>query len=409
MRATRWLTSSVSARIATGAVALIAGLALATGGVAAAVGQDPVPIAPGEPAPDGSDRPDGSPTEVPAAGTSLHYATGVSKASRAASKKVGFNLVQTSTKLSEIKKLGAGQQALVWVGGRGGDGCDFDVSTQNFKSTVDKIARDKKLSSKVFGFYLYERPSFEACSELGTELTARASYIHEKSPAHKSFVLHYFNTDITQLGPDKSNIDLIGLDVEPCWNGSCRFGAIDDAVQQAGTAGIRPESIVPVYQARGKDCGVSGNPPPDDDGLARPAVVIPTLPNAADTQTILERWRSLIPNPVFDVTRSWGLEKDECVSLATADGTQRPRDTGDGAVLPDLHSVYRAWFQASAESGPTPDPTPTSQPTPMPTARPTATPKPTVTPKPTAPTPRPSDELSRCQAMIPECGYPLPT
>jgi hypothetical protein len=254
---------------------------------------------------------------APAAANSrktLHYAANMAEDERSRAAELGFNLFDTGPDPEEIDSLKDGQRALVWVGA-GFEDCEPETSWSEFKKAVDALAGN----SKVYGWYLFDEPNLKECSGLLKEIRRRADYIKEHAPEQKSFVvaLDGGGPDIT---PDRSHVDLIGLDPYPCEvDKDCEYRLIDRLVSHAKESGIPTSAIVPVFQTFGQSCN-------GGEHKWR-------LPTAAELRTILARWDKLVPTPAFDYAYSWANQREwSCPTLADANGTKK---------VPNLQSVMK--------------------------------------------------------------------
>jgi hypothetical protein len=259
--------------------------------------------------------------------TSLHYApnANISSTGSYAPGADGFNLADVSSK-GALDALPSGVKGLVWLGM--GNGADA-----TFQSTVSQYARD----SNLFGFYLFDEP--DPTGQWNTQvsaanLKAESDWIHAHVPGAKTFMAlmnmgtpqnpSYANT----YNPANTDIDLFGLDpypVRPQFSGGADFSVIPAAVSAAQAAGIPLSAIVPVYQAFGGG-GYSSY----------------TMPTVDQEKKLLQAWGSVVPNPAFDYTYSWGNQN------------------GDTALVdsPDLQTVFAAHNAGtSTGSGGTPAPT----------------------------------------------------
>jgi hypothetical protein len=257
----------------------------------------------------GSDAPTGCTTGPQ---TSVHYAAGWSGDSPGST--LGFNLADVSS-ASEASALPAGFQALVWLGLCNGADATFISTVQPFVG-----------NAKVYGFYLMDEPdptgqyAPPACSP--ANLKAEADWIHANVPGTKTFiVMMNLGTDSApsydaSYNPANTDIDLYGLDPYPCQsaNNGCDYTELASSVAAAKQWGIPEVAIIPVYQAFG------------GGGYAQW-----TLPTAAQTQTILTAWASLVPRPAFDYVYAWGSQQSD-TALSQS---------------PDLQAVFAAHNQSS--------------------------------------------------------------
>lgn len=270
---------------------------------------------------------------APAAATkpkTLHYAANMAEDERSKAAGLGFNLFDTGPDPEEIDSLKEGQRALVWVGA-GFEDCEPETSWSEFKKAVDTLAGNPK----VYGWYLFDEPNLKECSGLLKEIKRRADYIEEHAKGQKSFVvaLDGGGPDIT---PDRSHVDLIGLDPYPCEvDKACDYRLIDRLVSHATESGIPTSAMVPVFQTFGQSCN-------GGEHKWR-------LPTSAELRTILGRWDKLVPAPAFDYAYSWDNQREwSCPTLADADG---------GKGVPDLQSVMKKHNRGTKKPPPSSDST----------------------------------------------------
>lgn len=237
--------------------------------------------------------------------TTLHYAASGnfdhgSYAAAGDPGSIGFNMADVSSK-SACDGLPTGVSCLIWIGETGG-------VTSAFKSIVDATASDPK----VFGYYIADEPPDSAASNLLDEVR----YVHAHAAGKKAFIVAENNsaplTPRYGITPSNTEADLIGLDpypVRPASEGSefasgINLDVINAAVAAAKSVGWTLDKIVPVYQAFGGGGYASW-----------------TLPTASQEKQILDRWGSLVPNPVFDYVYAWGQQSGD-QSLATTPALQ---------------------------------------------------------------------------------------
>lgn len=244
-------------------------------------------------------------TPAEAAGSSLHYSNNTGYAAAPAS--VGFNIWDVGPYPGDVNALPAGHRALIWIGGDIST-CSSGHTDAQFNALVDSFAGN----AKVFGWYLWDEPDLVACPNLVSLISKRANYIRTRTGgAQKSFVVSGGGDGESApaaLAPASSGLDLIGLDPYPCRIGeTCEYSLIDRAVRDTVANGIPLSAIVPVYQAFGQTCSSI----PSDHRKWR-------MPTATETRQIFARWDSLVPNPVFDVAYSWGVQPEwSCPALST--------------------------------------------------------------------------------------------
>lgn len=215
--------------------------------------------------------------------------------------KLGFDLADVSN-ARQLDALPDGVKGLVWIGRCNGTDTAFLDSVRPFIG-----------HSKLFGFYLVDDPDPRGGNAIGwrghtckaQDLQAESDWIHANVPGAKTFiVLMNLSSSSTPsfentYNPINSHIDLFGIDPYPCRTESnrCDFDMIDRYVAAAEAWGVPRASMVPVFQAFGN--GRRGH---TSGGQY-------ALPDLQEMQQILARWHALVPNPVFDMTYSWGSQK----------------------------------------------------------------------------------------------------
>jgi hypothetical protein len=217
--------------------------------------------------------------------TSLHYtANGNFVNGQYAPGADGFNMADISS-ASVLSEVPSGDKALVYLGMTGG-------VTAAFTAAVKPLIGN----SQVYGFYLADEPSPSATT--AANLKAESDWIHANDPGAKTFIVEenasgnltpqYYYT------PANTDVDLFGLDPYPVQTNvpnNYDLNIIPLAVQAAEAIGIPQKDLVPVYQAFG--------------GGSYSTYILPT---AAQEQAILSEWGSVLPNPAFDYTYSWGAQ-----------------------------------------------------------------------------------------------------
>lgn len=214
----------------------------------------------------------------------------------------GFNVADVDSP-ERLKALPKVVRALVWVG-------MCEGVTQRFIERVKPFIGEHR----VFGFYLMDDPdprrplggARPAPCEAG-KLQAESDWLHAHVPEARTFIV------LMNLGtgrrpfydktyrPAATHIDLFGLCAYPCrseWNG-CDFNAVARYVVAAEAGGIPRNRMVPIYQAFG-----SGRWHDDEEGHY-------VMPTPAQEEEIIRRWQGLLPTPVFDMTYSWGSQRDD--------------------------------------------------------------------------------------------------
>jgi hypothetical protein len=232
---------------------------------------------------------------------------------------LGFNIIDVTgsktnpaSTLALVNDLPEGSQALVWVGNLGnapkGQSCpDPGFSDAEFKAIVDILANNPK----VFGYNLSDEPHPSVCPDAANAIQARSDYIHTHAPGQKAYITVLDGSNMCPEGvgceyhafrPEITNVDLIGLDPYPChFNGAgqpvpCDISVISQRVQSAIANGIPVSVIVPVFEAFGQEDRLDGKS------------IYYRTPTTAEFQEMLDLWKSLVPNPVFDFAYTWGIQ-----------------------------------------------------------------------------------------------------
>jgi hypothetical protein len=216
----------------------------------------------------------------------------------------GFTIADVGSR-AQLDGLPRGTTGMVYLGSCGGD-------SPQFRSQVTPFAGSRNL----FGFFIIDEPDPATCP--ASRLAAESAYIHRQLPGARTFIteqnLSGSGTPSYRGGYDRSNtgIDLFGLDPYPCRSElrGCDYAMIDRYVAAAERAGLQRDAIIPVFQAFG------GGEWVDDAGGRY------QLPTPAQAARIMLGWAQLVPNPVFDVVYSWGVQRND-VALGDASGALR--------------------------------------------------------------------------------------
>ena len=240
---------------------------------------------------------------------------------------LGFNLFDISgsktnpaSTLALVNALPEGTQALVWLGNLGnaskGQSCPAPgFSDKEFMAIVDILANNPK----VFGYNLADEPHPSVCPEAASIIRARSDYIHTHAPGQKTYITIMDGSNMCPEGegceyrafqPEITHVDLIGLDPYPCHFNSagrpvvCDISKISDRVQSAIDNGIPISAIIPVFQAFGQEGRLDGKS------------IYYRTPTTTEFQDMLDLWKSLVPNPVFDIAYTWGIQCTESSCVA---------------------------------------------------------------------------------------------
>jgi hypothetical protein len=232
---------------------------------------------------------------------------------------LGFNLFDVTGSKTDpastraiVDALPEGTQALVWLGNMGnapiGQSCPPPgFSDTAFQAQVDALANDPK----VFGYNLADEPHPSVCPDAASQLMARSDYIHTHAPGQKTYITILDGSNMCPQGegceyhafrPEITHLDLLGLDPYPCHFDSagqavtCDISKISQRVQSAITNGIPVSAIVPVFEAFGQEGRLDGKS------------IYYRTPTTTEFQDMLNLWDSLVPNPVFDFSYTWGIQ-----------------------------------------------------------------------------------------------------
>jgi len=232
---------------------------------------------------------------------------------------LGFNLIDVAGskknpagRLEFINTLPEGTQALVWLGNLGnapmGQNCPAPgFSDAEFKAQVDVLAN----SPKVFGYNLSDEPHLSVCPDAANAIRVRSDYIHTHAPGQKTYITIEDGSNMCPevegceyyaFRPEITHVDFIGLNPYPCHFNRiglpvpCDFSKISKRVQLALANGIPLSAIVPVFEVFGQEGRLDGKR------------IYYRTPTVAELQDMLNLWDSLVPNPVFDVVYTWGMQ-----------------------------------------------------------------------------------------------------
>jgi hypothetical protein len=235
---------------------------------------------------------------------------------------LGFNLfdipgsnTDPASTLELVDALPQGTLALIWLGNIGnaaeGQACPPpDFSDAEFKAQVDILANN----AKVFGYNLADEPYPSICPEAANQIRARSDYIHAHARGQKTYITIVDGSNVCPEGegcayralqPEFTHIDLIGLDPYPCYFDNaiqpvpCNPNLISQQVHLAIANGIPLSTIVPIFQAFGQE------------GQIDSKNIYYRTPSAVEFQDMLNVWKSLVPNPVFDFAYTWGTQCTE--------------------------------------------------------------------------------------------------
>src|SRR6266700_1056980 len=218
-----------------------------------------------------------------------HYVAN-EEAAAATTAALGYNLHDTGSDPAQVNALPYADKAIVWLGEKCPSG-----ATSTFQTAVNALATNPR----VFGYYLSDEPSDVNCA---SGAKAEADYIHSVAPGQFAFLLLTdFAGTYAAYSPANTDVDLVAIDPYPCQypvSGGCDLSRIDAQVNAAISAGIPRERLVPTFQAFGQ-------------------TTTWFAPTAAQLQSILDRWATLLPFPVFDFAYTWGCQgglRTDCIS-----------------------------------------------------------------------------------------------
>jgi hypothetical protein len=250
----------------------------------------------------------------------------------------GFNLVDANS-VTDVNDTPAGDKALVFIGLCNG-------ADANFKSAVQPYIGN----SKVFGYYLIDDPDPTGqfnplCT--AANLKTESDWIHQNDQGKITFiVLMNLGTSnnpsyANSYNSVNSHIDFYGLDSYPCRSdlGGCDYSIITKSVQAAEASGVSQANIIPLYQAFG------------EGGFSDDTSGVYLLPDADETLQILSTWGSLVPNPVFDYTYSWGSQRQDDAlegssilqQIFAKFNAQRPASSPGSSNGPPNPNIHNGW------------------------------------------------------------------
>jgi len=265
---------------------------------------------------------------------------------------LGFNLFDVTgsktnpaSTLELVNALPEGTQALVWLGNIGnapiGQSCPPPgFSDAQFEAQVDILANNPK----VFGYNLSDEPHPSTCPDAASAIKARSDYIHTHAPGQKTYITILDGSNMCPEGegceyhafrPEITHVDLFGLDPYPCHFNSagqpvtCDTSKISQRVELATANGIPLSAIIPVFEAFGQEGRLDGKS------------IYYRTPTTAEFQEMLDLWKSLVPNPVFDFAYTWGIQ-------CTASTCPAPQSLKNH---PELQSLIKQHNLASPVSG----------------------------------------------------------
>ena len=231
----------------------------------------------------------------------------------------GFNLFDVAgsktnpaNTLALVNALPEGTQALVWLGNLGnapqGQSCPTpSFNDSEFQAQVDLLANNPK----VFGYNLADEPHPSVCPDAANVIKTRSDYIHTHAPGQKAYITVLDGSNMCPadkgceyraLRPEITHVDLIGVDPYPCHFDNagqpvtCDTSMISQRVQLAIDNGIPVSAIIPVFQAFGQEGRLDGKS------------IYYRTPSPTEFQDMLNLWKSLVPNPVFDFAYTWGIQ-----------------------------------------------------------------------------------------------------
>jgi hypothetical protein len=244
---------------------------------------------------------------------------------------LGFNLADVSA-LSNLNRLPDGVKGLIYIGSSAG-GCTGNSA--QFRAFVEPY----KGNPKLWGFYLMDEPYAKQVGSTPpcpmANLKAETDYIHANFPGVVSYVK--IGNIGTTAKPDYLDfglpgmLDVYGIGGYPCRTATaptCDLDMINRYVVAALDAKIPREKMAPTYQAFG--------------GWSNQFFI----PSAAQEQDILNRWKTLLPNPPMFMAYSYN---------------QQPNSTGAISTVPHLQAVFRDW-NLTASTPPEPEPEPPTHP-----------------------------------------------
>lgn len=154
---------------------------------------------------------------------------------------VGFDTVLVGADRAALDDLqAAGLKAVVWLGEYHRTAhCDFEFSDVQVTEMVSGVAGHPAVAA----YYLADEPSIartEACPSAPEDLKRRSDLVHSLDASATTFVT-LTTWDGVEAFPFSywvGTVDVFGLVVFPCFQGSCDFSLIDQAVAEASRVGL---------------------------------------------------------------------------------------------------------------------------------------------------------------------------
>ncbi len=244
----------------------------------------------------------------------LHYTTNIGS-NQSLALSLGFNLFDVGGSQNNpsgvnttVNSLPTGVKALVWVGNLDNTNCTPGFSYAQFTAQVDAL----KNNSRVFGYYLADEPHPSICPSAASDILARADYIKAHAPNQKSFIVVLDGSNMcganlgceyAALAPGNTHVDYFGIDPYPCHYATdqvtpvpCDNNSITQRVNSAVASGIPLSAVVPTFQAFGQAGRTDGK------------TVYYRLPTSSELTSMLNVWDSLVPNPAFDFSYTFGVQ-----------------------------------------------------------------------------------------------------
>ena len=203
---------------------------------------------------------------------------------------LGYTIHDVGTSDSALDDLPSGDKGLVWIG--------MDKNTCAPPNGATAFITANVANPRVYGYFLLDEPSNGNC-------VAAVRALADAIPSGQKALVELTDYPGTyaDYAPAESHLDLVALDPYPCHDGTCDLSEINTQVAAARAAGISEEQLVPTFQVFG--------------GQGWDA------PTAAQLQSILDRWHTVLPDPPLEYTYSWSTQGGSLTdALATRDDWQ---------------------------------------------------------------------------------------
>ena len=153
----------------------------------------------------------------------------------------GFNVVTVGAYRDALDTvLEAGLQGVVWLGEyHRTSSCDFEFSDEKVRRLVSEVAGHPAIAA----YFLADEPSYarvQGCPSAPDDLKRRSDLVHSLDPGIPTVVTltTWDGVESFAYEPWVGTADIFGLVVYPCFQGSCDFSLIDEAISEAAADGL---------------------------------------------------------------------------------------------------------------------------------------------------------------------------